>query len=142
MVGPARVTTGRCSAIRRLPACLHLRDERTDLRVREAERCAPLFRGLRGERQDPAERHALAIVRGHGERLGGRLRGCSRIEAPWLVGGFHTGEPLCSDCLRQAAAWPRSGTERTCIAGAMREVNLLRGNGLICRSNNSAWSGI
>src|ERR1700759_4754203 len=75
MVGPARVTTGRGSAIRRLPACLRLRDERADLCGRETQRCARLFRGLRGERQDPAEYHALAIVCRRGQRLGGRLRG-------------------------------------------------------------------
>src|SRR5215510_3536958 len=63
------------SALRRLPACLHLRGERGDLRVREAERGARLLRCLGGERLDPAVHQALAIGRRHGERISGHLRG-------------------------------------------------------------------
>jgi hypothetical protein len=59
----------------RLPERLHLRGERGDLRVREAERRARRLRGLRGERLDPTEHHALAIGRRRGERFGGCLGG-------------------------------------------------------------------
>jgi hypothetical protein len=45
--------------------------------------------------------------------------------APWLVGGFNTGGPLFLSCLAPMAALPRSREERSCIAGALEEVNPL-----------------
>src|SRR5262249_23563737 len=65
------------SALRRLPACLYLRGERGDLRVREAERGARLFRRLGGERLDPAVHHALVI----GRRAGSASEAASAARA-------------------------------------------------------------
>jgi hypothetical protein len=42
---------------------LHVRGERGDLRIGEAERSAGLLRGLGRQRLDPAEGQALAIGR-------------------------------------------------------------------------------
>jgi len=66
----------------RLPARLHLRGERGDLRIREVELGARLLRSLGGERLDPTIHHALAIGRRRGEHVGGRFRGAGeRLDA-------------------------------------------------------------